>query len=292
MAVPSRGLCAIAVAFVLWVVAATSAYAQPSLLTVSDEDTTIHMLGTLHFMPPAVAWRTAEIDAAMMAADAVYFEADTVNLDPAAMQEFIIANGTNPPGVFLSDLMSQEQYQRFEAYAASIGLSAAAMEPVRPWLAVLNLSVVHMMSEGFDPSSGIDQVLHQEALARGTELRFLEEMEFQIRLFSDLSAKQELDMLISTVDYADQTEGMLSVMLESWMSGDYDLLDESLSAGTREEYPEIYDIIFTNRNQTWTDEIVALMNEPGTFFIAVGSGHMGGPDGVPTMLRARGFTVE
>jgi len=50
--------------------------------------------------------------------------------------------------------------------------------------------------------------------------------------------------------------------------------------------------IFTQRNKNWVDQIEIEMNGSGTDFIAVGAGHLVGEDGVPAMLKARGYDVK
>lgn len=279
--------------FALFLLLPVRAFAEPQMFVVSDEDTTVHILGTIHFMPADVDWRTDEIDSALASADAVYFEADVFGPEvQASMQQYIFEHGINPPGVYLSSLMSQDEYRKLEAFAASVGLSAAGLEPMRPWLAAINLSVFQLVSEGYDPESGIDQVLHRVALANGNELRFFETVEEQLGIFSGMAPETELDMLLSTIEEAEMVSGLMDQMLTLWMAGDYEGMDALTGPQTRDEYPEVYDMIYTSRNANWTDQIVELMDEPGTFFIAVGSGHLGGPEGVPTMLRDRGLAVE
>jgi uncharacterized protein YbaP (TraB family) len=46
------------------------------------------------------------------------------------------------------------------------------------------------------------------------------------------------------------------------------------------------------RNQTWAGKIIAMLQQPGTIFIAVGAGHLAGPDSVQAQLQSRGITVE
>ena len=44
---------------------------QPAIWTLKDEDTTLYLLGTVHLLRPDLQWRSAEIDAAIAAADTV-----------------------------------------------------------------------------------------------------------------------------------------------------------------------------------------------------------------------------
>ncbi|MGB3627242.1 MAG: TraB/GumN family protein, partial [Henriciella sp.] len=54
----------------------------------------------------------------------------------------------------------------------------------------------------------------------------------------------------------------------------------------------VYEAIFLDRNKTWVPQIEAMLDEPGTVFVAVGAGHLAGPDSVITMLRDEGYDVE
>lgn len=58
------------------------------------------------------------------------------------------------------------------------------------------------------------------------------------------------------------------------------------------DYPEIFDLIFTQRNANWADIIEAEMAGSGTDFIAVGAGHLIGNKSVQTILEARGYTIN
>jgi uncharacterized protein YbaP (TraB family) len=39
-------------------------------------------------------------------------------------------------------------------------------------------------------------------------------------------------------------------------------------------------------------QITVLLDQPKTYFITVGAGHLAGPHGVPALLRAQGFKVD
>ena len=54
---------------------------------------------------------------------------------------------------------------------------------------------------------------------------------------------------------------------------------------------EFYDALFLNRNTNWVPQIEAMLDEPGNVLIAVGAGHLAGPDSVITMLESKGHTL-
>jgi len=58
----------------------------------------------------------------------------------------------------------------------------------------------------------------------------------------------------------------------------------------RSESPQTYETLFVSRNANWASWIANRMAQPGTVFIAVGTGHLVGPDSVQQQLAVRGFT--
>jgi uncharacterized protein YbaP (TraB family) len=50
--------------------------AEPGLWTMSDEDSTVYIFGTVHILPPELDWQSAAVTAALEDAEIVYFEAD------------------------------------------------------------------------------------------------------------------------------------------------------------------------------------------------------------------------
>jgi uncharacterized protein YbaP (TraB family) len=57
----------------------------------------------------------------------------------------------------------------------------------------------------------------------------------------------------------------------------------------RAQSPQTYKTLFSDRNANWAGWIANRMAQPGTVFVAVGTGHLVGPDSVQTQLAARGI---
>lgn len=60
----------------------------------------------------------------------------------------------------------------------------------------------------------------------------------------------------------------------------------------RASRPQLYDVMLARRNQAWAEAPEAEMAGAGVQLVNVGALHMIGPDGLPALLRARGFRVE
>jgi hypothetical protein len=59
----------------------------------------------------------------------------------------------------------------------------------------------------------------------------------------------------------------------------------------RESAPDLHQSLIVDRNRRWLEPIREALAGTGTHFIAVGAGHLTGPDGLPELLRAEGLTV-
>jgi uncharacterized protein YbaP (TraB family) len=60
----------------------------------------------------------------------------------------------------------------------------------------------------------------------------------------------------------------------------------------RHDYPELYQVLFKQRNDAFVEALAQHMRGTGVEFVAVGAGHLLGPDGLIAQLRARGFKVQ
>jgi uncharacterized protein YbaP (TraB family) len=58
------------------------------------------------------------------------------------------------------------------------------------------------------------------------------------------------------------------------------------------EEPELYAALLTNHNASWVTQIEGILAGKGVSFMAVGAGHLIGPDSVIAMLAARGVRAE
>jgi uncharacterized protein YbaP (TraB family) len=56
--------------------------------------------------------------------------------------------------------------------------------------------------------------------------------------------------------------------------------------------PGVYKSLVVDRNHRWAETIAERLQGSGEAVVIVGAGHLVGPDGVPALLRARGFKVE
>lgn len=271
-------------------VTAAPAGSGPGLWVVRDVDSTIYLFGTVHVLKPETPWGTVRVDQAFASADEYWFEIADLN-DQTGVMPLIQAKGVSPDRP-LSSLLTAEELADLDAAARTVGATAAQLDPLRPWLASLQLALASIQKAGYVAANGGDQILHARAAATGKPIKGFETAPQQIGFIADMSEPAQLAMLRSGLKEFDQAEALLGRMVTAWSTGDVDELDVLIGQEMKAESPEMYEVMLTARNQDWANQIQTLLAGSGTAFISVGAGHLAGADSLQAQLEQRGVRVE
>ena len=262
----------------------------PGLWVVKDEDSTIYLFGTVHVLKPETPWGTARVDQAFASADEYWFEIADLN-DASGAMPIIQAKGVSPQRP-LSSLLTPEEMADLDVAARAMGASAAQLDPLRPWLASLQLAIASITKAGYVAENGGDQVLHARAAATGKPIKGFETMPQQIGFIADMPEEAQLAMLRSGLKEFDKAETVLGQMVTAWSTGDVDGLDTLIGQEMKAQSPEMYAVMLTRRNENWADQIQTLLSGSGTAFISVGAGHLAGADSLQAKLAERGVSAS
>jgi len=279
-----------AAALVLW--SASAASAQARLWVIRDADSTIYLMGTVHLLRPGTEWRSPKIDAALKEATELWLETPDVDPSPQEEQAFrsLMLRAGMSTGAKVSDgLKPEERAQWFkaaEAVSSVIGLPA--LELLRPWAASMMLEAAEMTLAGYDPESGVETVLAKAAGDQGDRIKGLETSAEQITNLASLPDPVQFDMLRQTLKMFGSATMDRSV--DAWSHGDLALMEQQF-VEFKANAPELYDAVSAKRNESWANQIETLLKGSGVIFIAVGAGHLSGPDNLRTKLSAKGITV-
>lgn len=263
---------------------------SPALWVLRDADSTIYLFGTVHILRPETAWHSDTVDQAFASADRVIFEITNPD-DQAAAMPLIQRYGIDMETPLSSRLTAEEQ-AKLDTAAGDMGMTGAMLEPMRPWLAGLTLSMAPLAKAGYDPQSGVELVLRARALEAGKPISGLETMEEQIQMLAGMSEEGEMAFLRSVLEDYEKATVELDRLVAAWAAGDVEALEEIGVTPMREESEQFYQTLLVKRNANWAGQIDTLMEGEGVIFIAVGSAHLAGDDSVQALLEQRGYTVE
>lgn len=263
----------------------------PAIWTLSDEDTTIYLFGTVHLLKPELEWRTAEFDAALEASQAIYKEADVMSAEAQAEAQTLVVELGMLDGETLSDILDDEAEQEVQEALDILGVPMAVIDPMEPWLAAITLGQVGMMQQGYAPGAGVEAVIERLASEGDKELRYFETMEQQMGFFANLPEADQVAFLVSGAEAIEDDPQMLDRLVEEWVEGDVNALADMIADEDALGSGAVYDVLLTQRNRNWIPQITAILDEPGTYMVAVGAAHFAGEDSVIAMLRSEGFEV-
>ena len=267
--------------------------ANPALWTVHGPKGTAYLFGSIHALPPEVDWHTKAIDAAMAKADVMVFELAMDDGFRERVQAYVRERGTLAPGQHLRELLTPETRKELDADIADLGISPELIDHMRPWLAALTIDVADMQRHGYSSKSGIEMQLESSDNKDTRPQIGLETVEQQLALLAPPDLKTELQSFEATL----KTEGHASgeevgPLLDAWIHGDVKRLDKLMGRDLA-KLPKARKLLLDDRNKAWTEKIATFLNTTDkTYFITVGAAHLGGVNGVPNLLRKKGFRVE
>jgi uncharacterized protein YbaP (TraB family) len=264
----------------------------PAMWRLADEDSEIFLFGTFHILPADIAWTTAAFDEAMAATATTVTEVDTRSAAAQAKMAALVQKlGLNPAGVTLSSTLGSDRAERFGRLAGQYGLQMQSLESLKPWLAMITLSVMVMQKEGFEAASGAEETILARAKREGDAVTHLESAEYQIRALASLDEAEILADFDASLEQFADFKAYSERVLGAWRTGDVAALERETLVSMRDSAPGAFDILITARNRNWTREIDALMQGDSDYFIAVGAGHLIGEGSVVDMLAAKGYAV-
>ena len=82
----------------------------------------------------------------------------------------------------------------------------------------------------------------------------------------------------------------LATLLAAWKAGDTRAFAIML-AGFEAKAPLAYRLLISDRNALYGEWIAQRLDQPGTVFVAVGSGHLAGRHSVQNWLHAKGIEL-
>lgn len=269
---------------------AAPAAAEPPVWTVRDADSTIVLFGSVHVLPADLDWRPDALDAALLKADDLWFETPVDDANAAEAAQAAQASGYLPAGQTLSSLLTPEGRARLDRVCGRLGISPAAVDRLRPWYADVTLGVVTLMRQGATVSAGVERTLADAA--PGATRRSFETSTQQIAFFADAPLADQLASLEDTLKQLDEDPAFYDRLIDAWATGDTKAIEDLGLTPMKQVSVRLYDQLIVQRNRRWVETIAERMKGSGETVIVVGVGHLVGPDSVPALLRARGFTVE
>ncbi|NIJ07145.1 hypothetical protein FHS31_000727 [Sphingomonas vulcanisoli] len=259
---------------------------RPALWKIADADTTIYLFGTIHVLPKGLQWRDAAIDKAL--ADSQSLTLETVlDDDPGRVARALTTMGVAKRLPPLADRVPEAKKQALAALVAQSGFPIETLDRMKSWAAAIVLTGASFSQIGLEPGGeGVEPQLSKLFRAAGKPIEGFETPEQQLGFFDALSETAQRAFLVSALDDPKKARADFDQMLRSWAKGDVAAIARAF-AEEPEFTPQLRELLVKRRDKAWADALAKRMEKPGTMFVAVGAGHLAGPDSVQRMLAER-----
>lgn len=243
----------------------------------------LYLGGSFHALRPSDYPLPRQYDRAFDACSHLAFESDP----KSGQAEFtaLMKAGQYSKGDSLKNHVDPRTYAYLQKFFGTMGVPQAKYSQYRPWLLDLMLSAPPPQYYQL----GIERFLERRAKKASKPISGLESISQHNAVFSNLTDQQAEVLLLTLFINAGRQEKVN--MFDAWHRGDFELL----SRKTRESYNDISfmaERLLDARNRNWVPKIEEYMRSGQTYFVVVGAAHMGGPNGLLSLMGARGYKIE
>ncbi len=269
---------------------AVPAAAAPGLWVVKQGKAEVTIFGTIHALPRGNGWLSPAFARRFDRADRLVLET-IIPDDPMALAPVVSRLGMRAGLPPIRQRVSPAAYARLAPILANSGLPVAALDNMESWLAAITVSEASLAAVGIDPKQGVEPALLARARRLNKPVAGLETPTEQLGFLDGLPEADQTAMLeavlADTADVRTETQRLIAL----WQDAEV----ETIAADFAREAaatPTLRRVLLSERNRRWADEVVAMLRRPGRVFLAVGAAHLGGRDGLLTILTNRGLEVE
>jgi uncharacterized protein YbaP (TraB family) len=245
---------------------------------------TMYLGGSVHALRSSDYPLPAAYNRAFDASSRVVFEDDPKAGSREAKQ--LVRAGTYPKGDTLKNHVDPRTYAYIRRFFALVNVPETEFAKYRPWL--LNVLLSSPSYEHWQ--LGMERHLQRRAAAKSKPVSGLESPKEHNAFFVDLNDREsEALLLILFINAA--REGPSASIISAWRRGDVETLNRILRESFQ-DFPSLARRLIDVRNQNWLPKIDGYLRSGQTYFVVVGAGHMGGPNGLLALLKARGCKIE
>ena len=262
-----------------------------------------YIVGTYHLAPASYVDSIPGARAALDAVTQVCGELPMDEMTSVEGTQKVMAAMMLPDGQSLKDVLSDEEYEKLDAYMTGVmgvGISnpmiAAQLGNMTPMAIATQMQLVQYMkmTPGFNPNALIDSYFQTEASKNGKPVIGFETMDFQISvLYKGRSIERQKVQLMCMIDNQEYELMMMKSLTDAYFAQDIakilEITEEKLG-NKCDSTPEEDEAHIYGRNADWVKKMPAIMGE-STLFV-VGAAHLPGERGVIELLKKEGYTVE
>ncbi|NVK72432.1 TraB/GumN family protein [Marinomonas sp. CT5] len=278
--------------FGLTLLAAASFQTQAaSVWKVTSGSHTLYIGGTIHLLTARDYPLPSAYEKAYQASDKVVFETNMDTLSHPAFRRQMQSELSYSDGTTIDQVISPDTYQALKVYLDARQIPMMAIEHLKPSALAISLSMIELKHMGFT-SAGVDQFYAEKAQQDKKPQGWLEEPEAQLEMLSGLNNQDSNEVINYTLSDIKDMPKTMHDLKKSWRKGDMEAMANIELKDFKQDYPDVYQSLLVNRNNSWMPQIETMLQDNTVEFIMVGTMHLAGPDSILNKLKDSGYQVS
>jgi|AntRauTorckE6833_2_1112554.scaffolds.fasta_scaffold00886_9 uncharacterized protein YbaP (TraB family) len=275
-------------AFLMMLFPAKGQNSKESLLweiSGNDLDKPSYLFGTIHLLCPEDLMLGDKITTALNNSEQLVLELDLSDRSVLreVQQKMMYQDGTTA-----KDYLSPEEYGIVKQFFSdSLQMPFERLHSIKPFFLT---SMTYPLFLGCQPASWEMQLM-QQANKHKKQVMGLETAEEQIAVIESLPLELRKNMLLESITDYEAIKNLFGEMLTHYLNEDIKGLQALTEEYMSDKYAAMEEKLLNKRNHNWIKDITRISKEKPAFF-AVGAAHLGGKNGVITLLKEKGYTLR
>lgn len=264
------------------------------LWKATRNDRSVYLLGSIHVGRPNMYPLHGSVMEAFNQSEVLMVEVNTQVVNPLELAQTVSHIGMYPEGITLEQQIPEKLWVQLMGTAKALNVPELLFQSQKPWLASMTLATAMMAKSGYQAENGVDKYFLKQATEVNKDIVELESIASQMQLFANFTEEEQVSLLSNGLKELKQGTVLFDNLVTAWSNGDHQTLDKLSrdSMGIDGKESRLYKVMITDRNQSMAEKILKAMQDNRKYFVVVGAAHLVGKQGIPALLKAKGFTIE
>ncbi len=262
---------------------------------VKSPTATVYLLGSIHVRPHTPLQLPQVVEQGFEASNYVGFEFDLSKQEEVERDypNYVEDHFSYPPGDDLTKHLTLGQWKLLEMIAAKVKVPEAQIRKLKPYMVDDYLGRIGQIKGREDlKKNGIDMIFLRKAQKANKPVFGMEYWYEPFKVLDSLPEPEQVYYLFGSSAASNNQIRFFDEIFADWKTGNTVDLESLTYNGLSLDDKAIMDKIVLQRNQYWIPQMDRILQGTGTYFIVVGSAHLVGPNGLPSLLTQKGYTVE
>jgi uncharacterized protein len=191
----------------------------------------------------------------------------------------------------LDKILSAREFAEVDSFLKiKTGMTLSMLNGLKPSAVQVTL-IAFLLPNNITPQNpALDMYFQNEAKSLKINVVGLETLEEQGAFLFDAPIERQKELLLKTVRESERMKGDIKELFENYRRQDLKAIESAFLKNEDYTVQEMNDLL-SKRNKAWVREMPELMIN-GPAFFAVGAGHLVGDNGLITLLRNLGYTLN